>query len=341
MKIINKVLNEQTGSNVTCILQDVGGKYQFTKRPAIIIIPGGAYAYCSDREAEPVALRYGSYGYQTFILRYTCKDQGTWPTPLDEYEQTYQLLIDNQEQWAIDVSRIATIGFSAGGHLAACTATIAKNKPAATILIYPVILQDLADCCMPDIPSLDDKVDYDTVPCFIAACRDDPTVHISNALAFETALAKKGIPFESHIYSFGGHGFSIVDTVNAPDTTSERAANWFKDSIGWLDENFGKLTKEGFGPREKRVGKNGDCQTRLSIECSLDHLLDQSEEVQEVIQPVLAKIQEAADEGDLKPESIINAFRYNTLSQIMNEFQFDQEESDEIVKKLQTFINEK
>ena len=43
---------------------------QETRRPAIVICPGGGYVYCSPREAEPVALRYASAGYHAFILRY-------------------------------------------------------------------------------------------------------------------------------------------------------------------------------------------------------------------------------------------------------------------------------
>ena len=40
-------------------------------RPAVIILPGGAYAFLSDREAEPVALAYLEAGFQAFVLRYT------------------------------------------------------------------------------------------------------------------------------------------------------------------------------------------------------------------------------------------------------------------------------
>ena len=39
------------------------------KRPALVICPGGGYAYTSDREAEPIALTFSAQGYQTFVLR--------------------------------------------------------------------------------------------------------------------------------------------------------------------------------------------------------------------------------------------------------------------------------
>ena len=42
------------------------------KRPAILILPGGGYEFCSEREAEPVAMRYLAEGYNAFVLYYTC-----------------------------------------------------------------------------------------------------------------------------------------------------------------------------------------------------------------------------------------------------------------------------
>ena len=38
-------------------------------RPAIVVCPGGGYVYCSDAEAEPVALSYTACGFHAFILR--------------------------------------------------------------------------------------------------------------------------------------------------------------------------------------------------------------------------------------------------------------------------------
>ena len=37
------------------------------RRPAILVCPGGGYAFCSEREAEPVALRFAALGFNTFV----------------------------------------------------------------------------------------------------------------------------------------------------------------------------------------------------------------------------------------------------------------------------------
>ena len=38
-------------------------------RPMVIVCPGGAYAYTSDREAEIVALKFLSMGYHASVLK--------------------------------------------------------------------------------------------------------------------------------------------------------------------------------------------------------------------------------------------------------------------------------
>ena len=44
----------------TYILDDSPEMLMGKKRPAVLVCPGGAYMFCSDREAEPVAIRFAS-----------------------------------------------------------------------------------------------------------------------------------------------------------------------------------------------------------------------------------------------------------------------------------------
>ncbi|MBD8925040.1 MAG: hypothetical protein EGR89_03380, partial [[Eubacterium] rectale] len=41
------------------------------KRPLILMCPGGAYEMTSDREADPIAFKFVSMGYNVAILRYS------------------------------------------------------------------------------------------------------------------------------------------------------------------------------------------------------------------------------------------------------------------------------
>ena len=40
------------------------------RRPAIVVCPGGGYAFCSEREAEPVALRFLAEGFNVYVVWY-------------------------------------------------------------------------------------------------------------------------------------------------------------------------------------------------------------------------------------------------------------------------------
>ena len=56
-------------AQLTCYLQDPCTEMPALDRcPAILIFPGGAYAFCSDREADPVALAFLNAGYNAFVL---------------------------------------------------------------------------------------------------------------------------------------------------------------------------------------------------------------------------------------------------------------------------------
>ena len=49
-------------------------------RPALIICPGGAYSWISDREGEPVAEVFLAHGISAYVLSYTCAPDGYFPT---------------------------------------------------------------------------------------------------------------------------------------------------------------------------------------------------------------------------------------------------------------------
>src|SRR5215207_443385 len=71
-----------------------------TRRPAVIICPGGAYMGTSDREAEPVALRFLAQGYHAFVLRYSV--QTRFPQPMLDLARTLQLVRENADKWLLD-----------------------------------------------------------------------------------------------------------------------------------------------------------------------------------------------------------------------------------------------
>lgn len=120
-------------------------------RPAVIVCPGGGYFFTSDREAEPIALRFLAQGYHAFVLRYAV--QTLFPQPMLDLAKTIALVRQNAGEWLVNPDQIAVCGFSAGGHLAASSGVMWNQpllyeplgvppdqiKPNALILAYPVI----------------------------------------------------------------------------------------------------------------------------------------------------------------------------------------------------------
>lgn len=336
-----EIINLNPGRNVTltAYIQEVGGEYQFAKRPAILVLPGGGYAMCSDREADPVALAYMKAGYQAFILRYSTGKNKTWPNPLEDYEQAMALLQERAEEWHLDSSRVAAVGFSAGGHLCACAATIARHKPAAAILVYPSILKDICDMCQPGMPHPNEHVTGETSPCFLVAARDDRTVDVKNSLMMQLALAEKGVPFESHIYSYGGHGFSTGEDWILNNSLSPRIPHWVDDSIGWLKETLGTLTMKGFSEPNIAVSINGDTAPVLSVMCTLNHIRRQSGEAISVLKPLFDGMQAVADARGFSMEGLMAAVGNNTVRELMEMVQVDGETIQKIDKALHSMVN--
>ena len=336
-EIIN--LNPERDVTLTAYIQEVAGEFQFAKRPAILVLPGGGYAMCSDREADPVALAYTKAGYQAFILRYSTGKNKTWPNPLEDYEQAMALIEERAEEWHLGSSRIAAVGFSASGHLCACAATIARHKPAAAILVYPSILKDICDMCQPGMPQPNEHVTGETSPCFLVAARDDRTVDVKNSLMMQLALAENGIPFESRIYSYGGHGFSTADDWIINNSLSPRIPHWVDDSIGWLKETLGTLTMKGISEPNIAVSKNGDTAPVLSVMCTLNHIRRQSAEAVSVLKPLFDGIQAVADARGYSMEGLMAAIGNNTLRELMEMVQVDGETIQEIDKTLHSMVN--
>ena len=339
MKAEKIIINEERNVTLTAYLQETDGEFGFAKRPAMLVIPGGGYAMCSDREADPVATAYLKAGYQAFILRYTCTPKGKWPLPLEDYDQAMGRIIENAEAWHVDADKIAVVGFSAGGHLAACAATVAEHKPAAAVLVYPAILKDICDLCQPGMPYPHEHVTAKTCPCFLVAARDDRTVDISNTLRMELSLAEKGVAFESHIYSYGGHGFSTGEDWINTNSVCPRLPRWVSDSIEWLGEIMGKLTRGGFTEPVHAGSMNGNFAPVLSVDCTLAHLRRQREEAQTVLTPMFAAIEAVAKARQFSVEGLMAAVGNNTAREIMEMCGIPADAIAEIDRQLHGIVN--
>lgn len=334
MRVDTIIINKERNVFLNTYIQPVGGKfYNIEKRPAIIILPGGGYSYCSTREAEPVAFAYLKAGFQVFILNYSVSEFATWPNPLNDFDDAMALIKERKEEFNVDLNKIAVIGFSAGGHLAAAAATMAKNRPNAAILGYAVCGDDV-EGCNPGAPDTTKYVDRNTCPCFVFATRTDALVPIDNSINFLAALTKHEIAYESHIYAYGPHGFSTCDSsVQSIDTEiCSRVPNWVNDSIGWLKDMFGDFKEEGFSEPKCSRYSTHDYDEYLNCDCSFKHLLN-NEEGNKIVRDVAKELN---IDFDFDNPKLIGKMSLRAFLEFIKK---DQEYINNIDKRLNLIIN--
>jgi acetyl esterase/lipase len=236
-------------------------------RGTVLIFPGGGYSFTSPREAEPIALQFNAAGFHAFILNYSVAPK-RHPQPLLDASRAMCIIRENAENWRIDSEKVAVCGFSAGGHLAASLGVhwnksylnvitdgdIAKNKPSALILSYPVItsgefahrgsfnnlLGENATNESLDEMSLEKHITKDTPKTFIWHTVEDSDVPVENTLLFAQGLRKHNIPFELHIYPEGSHGLSLAteETANNASQIVPHVSSWMRLCVEWLTELF-------------------------------------------------------------------------------------------------------
>ena len=116
-------------------LLSVTDKFTVQERPLILVCPGGGYNHTSDREAEIVAMQFNAMGYHTAVLRYSCKP-AVFPTALLELTKAVAFLREHAGECCIDPDRIAVLGFSAAGHLAASLGVFWNTEWFAQIVFW-------------------------------------------------------------------------------------------------------------------------------------------------------------------------------------------------------------
>ncbi len=233
---------------------------QEENRPAVLVLPGGGYLYCSPREGEPVALSYAARGFHAFVLRYSTGWDAAGFAPLKEVSWAIGYIRENAEAWHIDPEKIAVCGFSAGGHLALSSGLLAENKPNAMILGYPAtscpnvsggdfmlkLLEGKNEVTSEDARKYDlvSQVTKAAPPMFLAATLEDTLTGFCS-MPLASAYNALGLPFELHIFQYGPHGYSLANEVTADGSSQmlEPAfAQWHELSVQWLHKTFGKPT---------------------------------------------------------------------------------------------------
>jgi acetyl esterase/lipase len=115
--------------------------------PALLCLHGGAWQHGSQRQYESWGPWLAERGYAVIAVEYrlTRLVSPAWPGVWDDVCRALDWLIDNAPALHIDPARIATIGDSAGGHMAAMLSLHEKTAPHIRAVVGAYGIYDLPE----------------------------------------------------------------------------------------------------------------------------------------------------------------------------------------------------
>jgi acetyl esterase len=212
-------------------------------RGAVLFIHGGGWTIGSAAAYDPIA-KITAAGADAVVVSvdYRLAPEHPFPIPYDECWAALQWLTTNAADLGVDPERIAVMGDSAGGNLAAVLALRARDEGgpalAAQILIYPVTDPDLdrgsyvengigyflerstmqffwdsytaggADATDPRLAPLRAESLSGLPPALVVTAEFDPLRDEGEAYA--AALAAAGVDVEQQRYDGMIHGFAMM-----------------------------------------------------------------------------------------------------------------------------------
>lgn len=267
--MIHQIINftdKYPESNIVAYIHSPAEELKIDKRKAIIVCPGGGFAFLSDREAEPVALKYFAEGLNVFILNYSLNENAVNFAPIIEACLAIKYIREHSDELYVNPEFIFITGFSAGGYVSAAASAMwhiplvqdavgncgELCRPTASILCYPVItnkpcrhklsmlrLNGMVDDESTNRFSVEEYVNEKTVPSFIWHTANDNGVPVGNSLIYANKLAEYKIPFELHIFPNGNHGLSLCNKetwVQNPSHLNPYCEPWFSLALNWIDK---------------------------------------------------------------------------------------------------------
>jgi len=194
----------------------------------LVICPGGGFRdVWIDREGHDLALWLKDHNVTSLVLKYRTRpaeigSREAWRNYQGAVQadgrQAIRILRKNADDLGLAPNKIGICGFSAGGHLAISCALLSEPKSPETGISG---MPDFAALFYPGIPdgteqmiesrSAPASATRPICPMFIVNARVDELTPADKCVDFYAALLKAGVNAELHIFSKGGHGFSLGD----------------------------------------------------------------------------------------------------------------------------------
>ena len=229
---------------------------------AVIVCPGGSYLWHDmGGEGKDVGEWLQHNGISAFVLRYRTAGVGAFLTPyryvfrgnrypdaLNDLLRAMQYVKAHSAELGVDASRVAAMGFSAGGHLVMSAAELLprEQRPWFVVPVYPVVT--MTEACvhrrsrrallgdsrlrsrqLRDLLSLERHVPADCPPVFLVNCKDDPVVDCRNSELLDSAITRQQVPHRYIQYQTGGHGFGASDHKGTAE-----CRQWKEEFMAWF-----------------------------------------------------------------------------------------------------------
>ena len=102
--------------------------------PTVVWVHGGAWISGAKENVDPYLRILASHGYTTIGLDYTIAPEATYPTALQELNESLAYVVEHADELGVDPDQIVLAGDSAGAQLASQLAVLTTNQKYAHLL---------------------------------------------------------------------------------------------------------------------------------------------------------------------------------------------------------------
>jgi acetyl esterase/lipase len=226
--------------------------------PVIVFIHGGGWRGGDKSMFRDGLFSVAQQGCAAVTVQYRFAPKHTFPAQLDDVRDAARFVRERAREWKIDPDRVATIGGSAGAHLALMLATTGDEDEAgktptavkaAVSIAGPVDLTkhfpDASRFMLEDFLGQEHKADRKTqeeasplfhlnagdAPVLLIHGTKDELVPYDQATAFKEACEKAGVEVELFTIKGGGHGGGGDDPKDW-DTAVVKSIAFLREHLG-------------------------------------------------------------------------------------------------------------
>ncbi len=220
------------------------------KLPTVVLVHGGAWTMGDRKDLAPQANQLARQGFVAVSVNYRLADEARWPAQRLDVSRAVTFLRKNRAFFNIDRNRMALLGSSAGGQIAAAVATHGNGKqrykgvvvlsgllnPLTIALQEPEysdsVVEDKLIGCEPAecedryraaIPAA--ALNRYDVPSLLFHSQDEDPFGPQQASEFVSRSRSVGVPSKLKMLKGDEHGIEYWDRVN------ETVIAWLKDHL--------------------------------------------------------------------------------------------------------------